>query len=205
MKPTPTKKIFKKYTSGFTLVELMVSIGIMIMILSLVMVNYKKFDSGVVLTNLAYDVGLSIRNAQTYGINVRGVTQGINTSYSSRYGVHFEMTSPNSYFIFADNDNSSIYESANDTVVDTYRLMGGYVISALCVISNEGVETCSVGNDALIDITFKRPNPDASFYVQPLAGTTVVIKLQSKKDPTGIKNVIVNTTGQISIKDDDEI
>ncbi len=197
----------KKNSAGFTLTELMVSIGIMIFVLALILVNYRKFDSGIVLTNLAYDIGLSVRKAQTYGINVRGK----NDNYTYAYGIHFDTTDQagkKSYIIFADlnpnGPNGTIGNGMYDGVeekVEGFRLQGNYAISSLCTL-NASTEVCDV---TTMDIMFKRPNPDARTYVTRNGLTSytaeaAVIQINTSQDPEAIKKVYVYSTGQISIK-----
>src|SRR3989344_4615422 len=50
---------------GFTLVELMVVTGILVVITSLILANNTRFGGAVLLENLAYDIALSMRKAQT--------------------------------------------------------------------------------------------------------------------------------------------
>jgi prepilin-type N-terminal cleavage/methylation domain-containing protein len=48
---------------GFTLVELMVTVGIFTIISGLLLARYSNFNQGIILTNLAYDIALTIRSA----------------------------------------------------------------------------------------------------------------------------------------------
>jgi len=76
---------------AFTLVELMVSVGIFLMMTGLVVAKYGNFNQSVLLTNLAYDVALTIRTAQTYGLSVRNNDLSNSSSdFQSGYGVHLD-------------------------------------------------------------------------------------------------------------------
>ena len=72
------KKIMPNVVRGFTLIEMMVSVGIFALITTLIMVSGRSFGGSVLLTNLAYDVALSVRRAQTFGINVRADQGAVN-------------------------------------------------------------------------------------------------------------------------------
>jgi type II secretory pathway pseudopilin PulG len=196
----------KTNQAGFTLTELMVSIGIMILVLSMILVNYKKFDSGVVLTNLAYDIGLSVRKAQTYGISVKGQVVSSAQTFDSPFGIHFDSAIPGTYFIFADlsdpaSSNYGIYDN-QDSIVENFRFVSNFKIKQLCIIDTTNTRTCDGISNA--DITFKRPNPDANISVnngQTRSINTLEVDVTSSQDPTVYKEIRIQLTGQISVRD----
>ena len=201
------KKLFsaqKKSQAGFTLVELMVSITIMVIILGVVVVNFNNFDSSVVLTNLAFDIGLSIREAQSYGINVKGQSQ----TFSYPYGVHFDTTNFTKYTIFVDVNGPDANGKFGDGIwnqdnasekIKTYTIKPGFKILSICTLSGI-TEDCV--NPTSADITFVRPNPDAKIITSNGASSVsaIEIKIAAIKSPTIIKTITIGTTGQISIK-----
>ena len=63
------QKINKK--AGFTLVELLVTISIFVILTGVVLFNSNSFDSTVLLNNFGYDIALTIKQAQSFGVNVR--------------------------------------------------------------------------------------------------------------------------------------
>jgi type II secretory pathway pseudopilin PulG len=200
--------IKNKLNAGFTLIELMVSIGIMILVMALILVNYGKFDTGIILTNLAYDIGLSVRKAQSYGISVKGVTVGSTQNFNSSYGIHFDVAAPKNYILFADTlpsgNPNGVYSCPNPNApascekVEGFTLGGAYSIVGLYQLVN-GTKSAITS----VDITFTRPNPDATVHVNGTSGTPtdpIEIDIASNEDPTSIKSIIVRSTGQISIQ-----
>lgn len=205
---------------GFTLVELLVSIAIFAMITTLVLTKYQSFNGGIVLTNLAYELALTIRQAQTYGINVKGSSAGFNVSY----GVHFDASTPGSFILFADARSSfdpdsltssgdGKYPTAGDALVDTFNLRRGIVISKFCIgqslanIANadgSNKENCTTSGGTLLDITFSRPDPAAVINYTGAAGPVNgngYARIQVRATGNGaIKDIIVQKTGQISIQ-----
>lgn len=197
------KKSFFK-NKGFTLIELIIAVSIFVFMTAYLLTKYGTFSQGILLTNLAYDVALTIRNAQSYGLNVRGIDIGESqgTEYKYPYGVHFSSESSyNKLFtLFADTSVSDgIYQ--NDTNISITNIKRGSYISKICFSSS----SCASGSPFLknrADITFKRPFPNAIIKYTGDASTAypyVEITLTSTDGST--KRVTVRSTGQITIKD----
>lgn len=185
--------------AGFSMIELVVSVGILVVITMVVLVSHATFGGNVLVGSLAYDVGLSIRQAQVFGLGVRefGVDTG---QFDVGYGVHFDVDSPQSYFIFADIDKNNIYNTGDGTE-EVFSVGRGYTVERLCVTSASSIETCSgVDNISELDITFLRPDPDAYIRINgdtltPFQRARVVVR-----SPQGVeREVVVESTGQISI------
>ena len=161
--------IRRKLQRGFTLVELLVTITIFVVLTGVVLFNQQKFNSTILLTNLAYDTALTIRQAQTYGINIKefnGADEFV------PYGVHFDLNSEKSFILYADTGynletkNLTSYNGvltkceADDGCVSRYNILRGNYISDLCVNSTGSKPDGDCGKQQL-DILFVRPNPDA--------------------------------------------
>jgi len=190
------KKVRTLANRGFTLLELMVSIGIMLVILSVILFSHRQFSDSLIITNLAYEVALSIRQSQTYGFSVKGVVDNGAQTFDAGYGVHFDgANNLSSYQLFADKNNNKIYDS-DDINLETFNLERGSVVENICIIS-EG--DCDVAS-GVVDIVFVRPNPDA--FIRVGGGNTneqgLVIKLRSSNGMN--RCVELMNTGQISIK-----
>jgi prepilin-type N-terminal cleavage/methylation domain-containing protein len=149
----------ESYRRGFTLVELLVTISIFVILTGVVLFSQSKFDSTILLTNLAYDTALTIRQAQTYGVNVKEsfnpFVVGGGSAFNS-YGVYFDncaLTNPGcgetnkSFILFTDLGNYIWTLFADDPLgcnqaagcVNRYSIKRGNYISRLCVsdVSNE--------------------------------------------------------------------
>lgn len=191
-------------SAGFTMIELLVSLSIMVIIVTLILVNYRKFDGTVVLTNLAYDMSLSVRKAQTYGISVKGQKTGSDQTFSYPYGITFSSASTTTYTLFADTNvngngtfGNGLYDGGEG--VETYTLRGSYRITNLCTVDANNNETCGLSN---IDITFLRPNPDAKIITNRTTQTTnaAKIKIGTSQDSSVTRTILIRTTGQISVQ-----
>jgi prepilin-type N-terminal cleavage/methylation domain-containing protein len=184
--------------AGFSLIELMVVTAIFVILSAVVLTSNSRFGSVIILRNLAHDIALAIREAQVYGIAVRGFGGGGVNQFGAGYGMHF---SPGTgYELFADLNNDGIW-SAGETVTAT-TIVGGFTIAGLCAPEN------SCGRDR-VDILFKRPEPDACISVN---GTVVLdadedctssiqraaITIQSPRGETA--TVVIDASGQISVQ-----
>ena len=182
---------------GFTLVELMVTIGIFVIMTALILARYNSFGTGTILTNMAYDIALTIRQAQTYGLSVKS-NEG--AGFNAAYGVHFNSNLSNfkNFILFTDANGDGIYGSGDD-VIASYTLKQGAKISSMCVGSGS---SCDAENNAQnIDITFKRPDPKAIICTTDtnhcnLAYAKITI---SSADGTSRRDIFVTKVGQISL------
>lgn len=187
---------------GFTLVELIVSIGIFVMMTALLVAKYGNFNQSVLLTNLAYDVALSVRTAQTYGLSVsKSDKTGGKSQFQYPYGVRFSTVQGENtkVILFADTDpivSPDFVYTNNDSVISAYNMTRG-TISSICAGADS--TNCQVYNK--IDITFKRPDPSAIICpdeVLPCANVAYA-KITLKSTDTETRSVEVWQNGQITI------
>jgi prepilin-type N-terminal cleavage/methylation domain-containing protein len=193
-------------SQGFTLVELLVSIGIFTLITTISVFSYSDFNSNVLLTNLAYEIALSVRQAQFYGITVKQSTSVTAPNFDSGYGVHFTKNAL-SYTLFEDGkDGYSLDHSyAEGEAVDTYSIQKGNFISRLCTRGSSSFD-CTL---ASLDLSFVRPNPETYVALSGSVGspslldptkTTSIVCVSSPKGT--VRKVTVESTGQISVSTD---
>lgn len=210
--------IYKKRDStkqaGFTLIELIVSIGIMLVIISTVAMSQSGYSSGAALKNAANDISLSLRQAQVYGISVREFSTGT-ADFSAAFGIDFRLPGAsganNAYILFGDlGAHNGVYDSSwtcpvggTSECIQKVSLAGDNTVSALCVVWLNDTEDCTLGR---VDVTFLRPSTDAKLAIFNVSGQSVSsanakgvkIKLVSPKSET--RSVTVYTTGQISVQ-----
>ena len=90
------KKNKQNKQNGFTLVELLVTVGIFAVISGITLANYPKFNTQTALTGLAQQIAISIREAQVYGVAVRNSSTTANIATQDvypAYGIFFATTS----------------------------------------------------------------------------------------------------------------
>ena len=114
-----------KINRGFTVVELLVVVSIMVIMTTIVLFNYNKFNDSMLISNLAYDVSLTIRQAQTYGVAVLelpGSNSGSQIApishhayFAFPYGVHFDINSSN-FTLYVDADSNAVYTGTSEKI-----------------------------------------------------------------------------------------
>lgn len=190
--------------------ELLVSIGIAAVIITVVVLNQSKYTDGAALTNLADEISSTIAQAQVYGVGVREFSPG-SSEFSASYGLSFSLLgsgSPTAYIYFADRNGNKIYDGdwtcpigGTSECLGKIAISRGNSIEELCVVRDAN-EICPVGR---ADISFARPSTQAQLKFFNTGGSPYSpagirgarIRLSS---PGGLtKSVIVYSTGQISV------
>ena len=72
----------QKLQEGFSLIELLVVLALLVIMMTISLFNYDRFGKETELENSVYSVALAIRETQTVGIN-KGVRDGVNNRIDS--------------------------------------------------------------------------------------------------------------------------
>lgn len=156
---------------GFTLIELIVVIGIFSLIMAVALWNQKELSNNILITNLAYEIALAVRETQAYGIGVRTspTSSPTSTDFQKPFGLHVDLTNGNEkqWVLFQDQNNDSIYQAGETFAIYKFQNQNGNRITALCLnhpITTPCIRSASLGSSFVkLDILFRRPNPEAYF------------------------------------------
>ncbi len=170
--------------AGFTLIEMLVVLAIIVVITSIALAGQSGFNRTLALNNATYDVGLSIELAQSKGLSSQAT--GANPS-NTGYGVSFTPSSAQ-YALFVDSypsvgsatvchpaANASapdarpgdcVYESGQHELVQQYSLNNGFTIGKMCARPASGPDVCSDSTLNALAVTFARPNSETFVYGQ---------------------------------------
>lgn len=190
-------------SSGFSLLELLISFAIISIISAIVLTKYSTFDSTILLKNYAYEIALSLREAQ-----VRSVSASRSgTEFNYPFGVTFTPGSDH-YLIytFASTTGSPYYDVSDpepnfaQIVATSTREATLRIIDVCITVAN--IEDCST--PTRLDVSFKRPNPEALFYVggyatQPTPIQSAQIKVQSTRGGLGVYVIDISAFGHMNV------
>jgi type II secretory pathway pseudopilin PulG len=118
-----------RFSVGFTIIEMLVTIVIITTIAGIFLVNYNTFGSATASINSARDISAFFREAQIFSIGRREVSPGTDV-FNQSYGVYIELTTPITFFMFVDVNGNAVYDSGEELAL---RLDPGSVaITELC-------------------------------------------------------------------------
>jgi len=189
----------KQRHRGFTMVELLVTISFFVVITSIVLVRHATFSGNILLTNLAYDVALSIREAQVFGLSVKEFGTG-SGEFDVGYGVHFDNGSNTSYILFADRGVINQKYDGSSEIVDVFNISKGNTISRFCGVLLSGIEKCSPSDISYLDISFKRPDPDASILSSITSDSYSSARITVRSSQGKERTITIGITGQIYVE-----
>lgn len=199
---------------GFTLVEVVIVIGIFAVISAIILFNYSSFRSNTTVNTVAQEIALTVRKAQSYslGLQAPGLLSGLPVK---GYGVRFESNKPDQIVFFAEIspiDNQYTVATPDCSApapgqecVEYYRIETGDIIQDI-IVDGEVINLTDPSSS--IDIIFKKPTGETVFCVHKFSSTcsssstssvgVVDVLLVSK---SGInKTVRIYANGQISVK-----
>lgn len=175
----------KNKKRGFTLIEMIVVLALIITLTAIILFNNAKLNSAVLVSNTAYEIGLIVRESQIAGLGVKasnisapggGPTQG----FTSSHGVHIDMNVPTEIMLFADSNNDKIYDSMGLEITQQYKFGNkrSGTILAICGKLSNSSGSCSTTNTSFIgvtsaDIVFTRPNPEALFKIRRIGSSQI--------------------------------
>jgi len=205
------QKINKK--AGFTLVELLVTISIFVILTGVVLFNSNSFDSTVLLNNFGYDIALTIKQAQSFGVNVREDNTG---NFSSSTGVYFntnigpnENGSLTNFILYTDINGDKKYADGNVNICPTGDTSNLECIQKYSMRNGTHIESICAGNDnndcdsniKKLSIIFTRPSLEANIFINDESQQRkAYAKITLAASNGASTSVIVTSAGQIYVK-----
>lgn len=193
---------YKLHNKGFTLIELLVAIAIFTVMTAILVFKYAGFSEGMTLTNLAYDVALTLREAQSYGINVQdsgNLTSGDKGQFNTMYGVNFNKGNYRQFILYADLDNAGKYVAKGTIRIS--KLKQGNIIDTMCA----GARDNACNSVQVLDVQYRRPDPTPKIYGgSSMIGTLTQYQYAEihLKSPNGsYRKVVIRSSGQISVEE----
>ena len=199
------KIIFSPALSAFTLIEMVVSLGIIMIISVIFIANYRNSNKRTDLIMTAQSLVADIHASQNNSLGL--VKYGAEVP-AGGWGVNFNKTT-NTYTIFADleaplesGNLSFTASSEGDRSLGARHIILGedIEIEELKIFSGSGGLTETITTQA--NVTFLPPDPKTNIYNDETTatGTALTIKLK-EKDGEGRRTVKINFLGLIEMID----
>jgi prepilin-type N-terminal cleavage/methylation domain-containing protein len=190
--------IWKKKQTGFTMIELIVSIFIIVMITTLVMANYRTGQRRYELKNSILQMVNDLRTAENYALGLKKnelITAGARVPRQG-WGIYLDK-SQTSYVIFADDDAISPvrqYEATEKYA--TSSLLKGVVIDEIKISSSTPFQSKQIDLTKL-SIVFIPPDP--LVYINNSSSTSARIVLRHTVNQA-TSTIEVNSLGMVNVK-----
>lgn len=186
----------QKNQLGFSYIEISVVVIIIGVLCAIMLAGFKPAEKEISLRNSAYQVAGDIRKAQNMAMAT--IEQGGNVPCG--YGIKFDLTAPNSYFIYAENEgdcsvaNAKIYNGGTDTIIDPNPINLPDEIE-IADIEINGISVSPV------DIMFISPDPTTFVNTSSAIGdsSTIILKIKDGVCPLDCWRVKVETSGNIKV------
>lgn len=181
---------FKK--KGYTLIEFLVTIFIILLLSSIFFLNYRSEEKNLALLRAAHKLANDIRRTQNMALQTEKCCGGI---IPQGYGVYLN-SEAEGYLIYADtypSGGNERYDSNRDFIVEQVSFEKGIYIREF-KYSNI---TFPFSNWS---INFKPPHPKINIQTQNSSYDELLIILALKNNPNRTKTVRVNNAGLISVE-----
>jgi prepilin-type N-terminal cleavage/methylation domain-containing protein len=179
--------------SGFTLLEMIVVIGIMSLVTSLVLASYPGISETLGVSRAAEEIASSVRQTQAYGLGVKEF--GTGSGIFPGYGLYFDKTAPASYIFFADANNNKQYDGSSEKISEML-IQGNAVIDDLCVDQKQiPAGSCGIANFSAV---YLRPAPQVSLTSGGSPYSDAEIKIKGTRGTT--KTIILWQSGQVTVE-----
>jgi prepilin-type N-terminal cleavage/methylation domain-containing protein len=169
---------------GFTLVEMVATISIMMLISSLILANYRSGEKSIKLSSAANQLASRVRLAENYAINLKEDQSG--TVPAGGWGVYVQQGT-GAYFLFKDSDGSG--DCANNCNSASPERSQSFVLP-----NNITVTAINPNNAGRGNIAFNPPDPNV--LVNGLNDTDIEITIRSSEN-NNTKKIKVNSYGLV--------
>lgn len=96
---------------GFTLVEMMVTVSMLVLVSSMLLFNYPRFSENYRLDRAATEIAAIFNEAESRALGIAGSSSGIFPGF----GVYFNIATPREYILFSDDSPAnSFYDSGEE-------------------------------------------------------------------------------------------
>lgn len=191
--------------SGFTLIELIVSISIIVIITSVIMFQYRDYSDVTTLRGQSHEIALALREAQVNATNGKEYAPSTD-QFRIQYGVHFVKATPpaiSTFYAYGDRDNNKDLENdpgnaSNNELLSKYALRPNYTFDICLKGESQPDSSCTYVNDLKVLYNFGSFKSD----IRTGADTTTLypyaqIKIYPNNKPAVFEMVKIWSSGRI--------
>jgi Tfp pilus assembly protein FimT len=193
--------------TGFTLIEIMTAISLMVIMLTLSVISYNSATKRTELALTAQQLASNFRLAQTYAASAKSPDAN---PVDNIWGLYFDVNNPKQIIMFVDKNKDGLYKEADDVKYKVIDLPSQVEVSKL-FFSNSQETNQQISNS--VAITFVPPDPKVRFCQVGSANCnnsdstsahwsenwdSVRIVLQNQLD-SSVVNVSINFFGLIDV------
>lgn len=185
--------ILSRKANGFSLIELMVAVGIMALINIMIFANYPEFSQKMALKRTSEEIALIARQAQVYALGIKKLVSAGDDYFG--FGIHFETSNKNknTLILFADSDSDKTYD--NGELFQEFKIGAGDYISELWVCAS----FCQAVS--ALDIVYPRAASMATINNDDtLSYSKITIKSPRGNEEKNKKYIKIWISGQISVE-----
>lgn len=177
---------------GFTMVEVVLMLGIIVFISSIVLANFPSVSGSINVQKTAQGFALNLRRVQNQALAVRAVQGPSGPVVPPAVGINITTAAQTTYIMFADMNTNRVYDAASDIIIETVSVESRARLFELRDELNNP--------QTVINIVFTAPTADATIYnVSTSIGLSALIRFRA--DSGGIiRSVRVRTSGQIVVE-----
>lgn len=162
---------------SFTLVELLVATGIILLLAVLILPNYRLGEAQFALQRSSSKLAQDLRRAQEMSMSAKEFA-GAPATFKGAYGIKFQIDSSN-YILFADLNNNQFYDSGEEVEIPELE---------------KRVRISNLSPASPLDITFTPPVPTVN--INPSAVSAIITLINDSQT----KNIKVNKAGLINVE-----
>lgn len=208
---------------GFTLVEMTIVAAIFGILTAIVVYKYGDFTSNLLVTNMAYEIALTTRQAQSFGLGVRGYEFGGDRDFDNPYGVFFNLSDGSTpqenqtrnFILFVDRDDDSSCNNGDGGESPCTCVEGDECIDKFTMQRNIRITNIEVGNGTKcyryegtvlgaitsVAVSFKRPSPESRIKINIGQDNFpfTQLKIEAPGSDINPSYVLIRNNGQISV------
>jgi|TARA_Y100000031_G_scaffold69444_1_gene77173 prepilin-type N-terminal cleavage/methylation domain-containing protein len=174
--------MIRKKQSGFSIIELLVVMFIIVTIASLMLANHRLGQKKYALSQSAQRLASDFRRAQNMALS------GVDVFSSQYYGYGVYLGKNDDFYILYGDENNNDKYDGGDTIIETIYFP-----------SQVEIQSLAPPPTSKKDMFFK--SPDAATFIDGagIVGGSATIILQIKGDSSSIKTITITTAGLIQI------